>query len=92
MIFDEVHLAKSVYISSKKSNQGRMVMRLQYQYPNSRVVYSTATAASEVEHLQVYSRLNVWGLKTAYATAKIFRKRLLSRYVLMSETLYCAYV
>lgn len=79
MMFDEIHMAKSAYIIGKKSEQGRRVMRLQYNFPMARVVYCTATAASEVEHLLVLSRLNIWGRNTAYVDQKAFRKILSAR-------------
>lgn len=79
-MFDEIHMAKSAFLTgSKQSEQGRRVMRLQYNYPKARVVYCTATAASEVEHLLVLSRLNIWGRNTAYADSKVFRKVLAAR-------------
>lgn len=80
MMFDEIHNAKSAFLSGKKrSEQGRRVMRLQYNYPKARVVYCTATAASEVEHLLILSRLNIWGRNTAYRDEKVFRKMLAAR-------------
>lgn len=79
MIFDEIHMAKSAYVTGKKSQQGKRVMRLQYYYPRSRVVYCTATAASEVEHLQVLFRLHLWGDDTAFPDAKAFRRSLNAR-------------
>lgn len=79
MIFDEIHLAKSVYTAARKSDQGKRIMRLQLKYPRARVVYCTATTGSEAEHLQVYCRLNMWGPGTPYADSDDFKLALRDR-------------
>lgn len=79
MLFDDVHKAKWAHHNVKPSQQGSSVMRLQYNYPRARVVYSSATTASEVEHLQVLSRLNMWEPNTAYENKEKFRKTLAKR-------------
>lgn len=79
MIFDESHFAKSAYKGGKQSTAGKRIMRLQFNYPRSRVVYSSATAASEVDHLLILTRLQLWGNGTAYVDSKDFRKKLAQR-------------
>lgn len=54
-------------------------MRLQFNFPMARVVYCTATAASEVEHLLIYPRLHLWGPGTAYANTDVFKTKLVAR-------------
>lgn len=74
MLFDEIHLAKSAYVAGKSSTTGRRIMRLQHNFPKSRVVYCTATAASEVEHLLILTRLNLWGPDRAYVDDSHFKE------------------
>lgn len=74
MIFDESHSAKAAYRKGKQSLTGLRVMRLQFNFPRARVVYSTATAASEADHLFLLNRLQLWGPGTAYQSKDEFRK------------------
>ena len=55
LIFDESHTAKSV-----TSKSGKMVVELQNSINNPRVVYSTATAASDIKQLHYMDRLGLW--------------------------------
>lgn len=55
IIFDEAHTAKSY--SSKKAN---MVLTLQNEIYNPRVIYSTATAASSISEMHYMDRLGLW--------------------------------
>lgn len=80
MIFDEVHHSKSAYKSIKPSRTGLGVMHLQYGFPKSRVVYSSATAASEIHHLLVFPRLELWGNGTPFKDYKEFRNSMNQRY------------
>lgn len=71
MIFDEGHRAKYAFAdaSGKSTQTGRAVVEIQNatKYPNLRVVYSSATAASEVRHLAYQVRLGLWGDGTSFA-------------------------
>lgn len=55
LIFDEAHAAKN---SSSKS--GKMVVNIQRTLHNPRVVYSTATAASDIRQLHYIEKLGLW--------------------------------
>lgn len=79
MIFDEVHNGKSAYKKGRKSVTGLKLMYLQYKYPKSRVVYSSATAASEVHHLMVFPRLELWGKGTPFETNLEFQSAMIER-------------
>ncbi len=47
-------------------------MELQRRLPNARVLYVSATGATECENLCNMERLGLWGAGTAYATKKAF--------------------
>lgn len=47
-------------------------MELQRRLPNARVLYVSATGATECENLCYMERLGLWGPGTAYATKKAF--------------------
>ncbi|MDH0910547.1 strawberry notch family protein [Rhizobium pusense] len=67
VIFDEGHAmanaagGKSDRGEKSASQQGRAGLRLQRALPNARVVYVSATGASEVEALAYAERLGLWG-------------------------------
>lgn len=63
LLFDEIHKAKNL-IPVSNQDQGTKtaakVRRLQDVLPLARVVYSSATAASEPRHLAIMDRLGLW--------------------------------
>lgn len=65
VIFDEGHKAKYAFADDRgKSTQtGAAVLEIQdpAQFPDLRIVYSSATSAGEVRHLAYMSRLGLWG-------------------------------
>lgn len=67
IIFDEGHAmanaagGKSDRGEKSASQQGRAGLRLQRALPNARVIYVSATGASEVEQLTYAERLGLWG-------------------------------
>ncbi len=69
-IFDEGHKAKHAFAdeSGKATQTGQAVLEIQdpVKYPEIRVVYSSATAASEVKHLAYQIRLGLWGEGTSF--------------------------
>ncbi len=69
-IFDEGHRAKHAFAdeNGKSTQTGQAVLEVQdvTKYPNIRVVYSSATAASEVKHLAYQIRLGLWGMGTSF--------------------------
>lgn len=70
VIFDEGHKAKYAFADDRgKSTQtGAAVLEIQdpVQFPDLRVVYSSATSAGEVRHLAYMSRLGLWGEGTNF--------------------------
>lgn len=64
IVFDEAHAA-----ISERSTVGKAVRTLQRQAPEAGVVYSTATAASQVSQLGYMERLGMWGRSTGHQFA-----------------------
>lgn len=69
-IFDEGHKAKHAFADEggKATQTGQAVLEIQdpIKFPETRVVYSSATAASEVRHLAYQIRLGLWGEETSF--------------------------
>lgn len=67
IIFDEAHSMQnaaggsSEWGDSEASQQGRAGLRLQHALPNARVVYVSATGATNVHNLAYAQRLGLWG-------------------------------
>jgi hypothetical protein len=76
--FDEAHaLANALGGSSirgkvKGSEQGMAGLRLQNHLPRARVLYASATGASDIANLGYTSRLGLWGPETAFPTHEAF--------------------
>lgn len=70
LIFDEGHRAKNFFADERRkgTQTGEAVVEIQdlEKFPNYRVVYSSATAATEVRHLAYMIRLGLWGQGTAF--------------------------
>jgi len=69
LIFDESHKAKGLCLDSESAlkteknstKTGLTVKEIQEDLPKARVVYCSATGATEAENLGFMSRLNLWG-------------------------------
>ncbi|GAM03605.1 methylase/helicase [Novosphingobium sp. MBES04] len=76
--FDEAHaMANALGGSStrgkvKGSEQGMAGLRLQNRLPRARVLYASATGASDIANLGYTSRLGLWGPETAFPTHEAF--------------------
>lgn len=68
LIFDECHKAKNLSFSGKhkSTKTGQVVLELQKKLPNARVVYASATGATEPKNMAYMVRLGIWGLGTPY--------------------------
>jgi len=67
--FDEVHKAKNLFPDKEETastKTGLFVDLLQSECPRAPVLYVSATAATEVEHLGYMSRLGAWGPGSAF--------------------------
>ena len=76
--FDEAHNMGNLY--GKKGSRGKTAgseqakagVELQRRLPKARIVYVSATAATEVDNLAYAERLGLWGKGTAFANAQDF--------------------
>ncbi|XP_018017597.1 protein strawberry notch homolog 1 isoform X2 [Hyalella azteca] len=68
IIFDECHRAKNLCPagSAKPTKTGLTVLELQNKLPKARVVYASATGASEPKNMAYMVRLGIWGLGTPF--------------------------
>ncbi|XP_046869245.1 protein strawberry notch-like [Drosophila willistoni] len=69
IVFDECHKAKNLSLMNggKSTKTGTTVLELQQLCPKARVVYASATGASEPRNMAYMVRLGLWGRGTAYA-------------------------
>uniref|UniRef100_A0A1I8Q2D4 Protein strawberry notch n=1 Tax=Stomoxys calcitrans TaxID=35570 RepID=A0A1I8Q2D4_STOCA len=74
IIFDECHKAKNLCPvgSGKPTKTGQTVLELQNKLPRARVVYASATGASEPKNMAYMVRLGLWGQGTAFPTFNDF--------------------
>lgn len=76
IVFDECHKAKNLIPANSlnATQTGKAVVDLQFALPNARVVYSSATGASEPRNMAYMVRLGIWGIGTAFRTFHEFVK------------------
>lgn len=78
IVFDEAHEMAGVaggegrFGSKDGSDQGIAGVRLQNLLPRARVLYVSATGASDVNNLAYATRLGLWGPGTAFADRRAF--------------------
>ncbi|CAG7722769.1 unnamed protein product [Allacma fusca] len=68
IVFDECHRAKNLCAigSSKPTKTGLTVHELQKRLPRARIVYASATGASEPRNMAYMTRLGIWGAGTPF--------------------------
>lgn len=57
---------------TKGSEQGMAGLRLQNRLPRARILYASATGASDISNLGYATRLGLWGPETAFSTHESF--------------------
>jgi hypothetical protein len=78
IVFDEAHAMANAAGGEgsrgkvKGSEQGITGVRLQNLLPRARVLYASATGASDVNNLAYATRLGLWGSETAFANREAF--------------------
>jgi predicted RNA methylase len=78
IVFDEAHAMANAAGGEgsrgkvKGSEQGISGVRLQNLLPRARVLYASATGASDVNNLAYATRLGLWGPETAFANREAF--------------------
>ncbi|XP_006898070.1 PREDICTED: protein strawberry notch homolog 2 [Elephantulus edwardii] len=68
IVLDECHKAKN----ASSTKMGKAVLDLQNKLPLARVVYASATGASEPRNMIYMSRLGIWGEGTPFRTFEEF--------------------
>ena len=82
IMFDEAHAMGGVaggegrFGATKGSQQGIVGVELQNRLPRARVIYASATGASDVNNLAYAVRLGLWGEGTAFADRSSFIARI----------------
>lgn len=68
VIFDECHKAKNLVpeAGSQPTRTGEAVLEIQARLPEARVIYCSATGASEPRNLGYMVRLGLWGAGTSF--------------------------
>uniref|UniRef100_A0A4W2BWH0 Protein strawberry notch homolog 2 n=1 Tax=Bos indicus x Bos taurus TaxID=30522 RepID=A0A4W2BWH0_BOBOX len=74
IVFDECHKAKN----ASSTKMGKAVLDLQNKLPLARVVYASATGASEPRNMIYMSRLGIWGEGTPFRTFEEFLQPVLA--------------
>ncbi|MGB3542426.1 strawberry notch-like NTP hydrolase domain-containing protein [Rubrivirga sp.] len=78
IVYDESHNASSALDTPgargirKASQRALAVVDLQDRLPNARIVYASATGATEVANLAYAARLGLWGRGTPFPTVEAF--------------------
>ena len=82
LVFDEGHRAKNFFADERRAGGGTQtgaaVVEIQdlEKFPDYRIVYSSATAATDVKHLGYMVRLGLWGKGTAFETFAEFAQEI----------------
>ena len=82
ILFDEAHAMGGVaggegrFGATKGSQQGIVGVELQNRLPRARVIYASATGASDVNNLAYATRLGLWGEGTAFPDRTSFIGRI----------------
>uniref|UniRef100_T1HTA4 Uncharacterized protein n=1 Tax=Rhodnius prolixus TaxID=13249 RepID=T1HTA4_RHOPR len=74
IVFDECHRAKNLcpLNSGRATKTGLKVLQLQLKLPLARVIYASATGATELRNMAYMVRLNLWGPGTPYPDFNVF--------------------
>lgn len=78
LVFDEAHRAKNLVPERgmEPTRTGKAVLDLQSRLPNARVVYVSATGASEVRNCAYMTRLGLWGPGVSFPTFEHFQQQI----------------
>lgn len=74
IVFDECHKAKNLFPSGsgKPTKTGLAVLDLQTKLPKARIVYASATGATEPRNMGYMVRLGIWGTGTPFEDFNAF--------------------
>ena len=71
VVFDECHKAKNL-TEAASSQTAKHVLAVQQRMPDARVIYVSATGASELHQMAYMDRLGLWGPGTAFQNSAAF--------------------
>jgi len=75
--FDEAHKAKNSKLGTGVATRtGECVQNLQERLPSARIVYLSATGATQVGNMAYLSRLGLWGKGTHFYSFEYFRQEM----------------
>ncbi|KAL1815046.1 hypothetical protein DCAR_0519278 [Daucus carota subsp. sativus] len=74
IVFDECHKAKNLVpeAGSQPTRTGEAVLEIQAKLPDARVIYCSATGASEPRNMGYMIRLGLWGTGTSFLDFRDF--------------------
>jgi hypothetical protein len=78
VILDEAHKGKNAYGERGTTATGEAIIALQEKNPKLRIVYASATFATEVRHLSYLQRLGLWGQGTSFESFESFLSQMAS--------------
>ena len=82
IVFDEAHAmanaagTETQFGTQKGSEQGLAGVRLQNRLPRARILYVSATGATDIANLCYAGRLGLWGPATAFETREAFMSKM----------------
>lgn len=91
IVFDEAHAGgNAVALKGERgisaaSQQALAMIELQERLPRARVVYVSATGATEVSNLAYATRLGLWGVGTPFVSVEAFISQVASHGISVSE-------
>lgn len=85
IVFDEAHMMKNAIPTEGKgwgktstSQMAVWGVKLQQAFPNARILYATATGASDISNFAYLDRLGLWGKGTPFANFNDFYEKISS--------------
>jgi predicted RNA methylase len=75
IVFDESHLMSNL-LGNKPAEIAKAGVKLQETLPNARVLYASATGATEVENFAYGQRLGLWGKGTSFSDVNDFVQKI----------------
>jgi len=79
IVLDECHTANNLVATkgkrgmTKTSDTATMIAQLQARYPKAKILYASATGATELKQLAAYPRLGIWGEEQSFKNEREFR-------------------
>lgn len=72
IVLDECHKAKNYMTKGGATKTSVAIVTLQKTFKMARIIYCSATAMTEPEHIAYMERLGIWGRGTRFDSARTF--------------------